>query len=893
MTRPPRLAERLVGASVRDHDWRDSIVGDLREEFVTARQALGDAAARRWYWRHALAISARALALRSGPRRRARVWEAPPDQAFDGSPLAGLTRDLRSAYRSVSRQPATSAVIVVTLALALATNCTSFAVLDALVLRPFRFPDVDRVVVVASSDPQRPLFDRESVSAGDFRDWRRETRTIAHLSAAEWWDANLSGTDQPEQVPGFKVTADFFDALGAQPTPGRDFISDEETPGNHRRVILGHALWTRVFAADPAVVGRTVRVDGEAYDVVGIAPAGFAIPEGAQLWAPLAYTPEQWANRRNRHLITVGRLRDGATLADARAEMGNIAERLRREYPETNGKIPTQVVTFTDGMQDAGAAAFLALMIGASLLLLLIACANIANLLLARGSERAQEFALRLALGGSRRRLSAQLVIEAGMLTAVAVLAALPLASLGLAISRASIPANIVRFVPGWAYLQVSPAVFFVTAGCGVLATMLFALMPALQTVRAEMADTLRQGARTITAPRRRYWMRNALAAAQVALTLALLFGSGLMISAVGRAINGTMGFDKRDLLIARVMLPERPYAEPERRRQFISRVLERLRAIPAVSDAAMVSNLPYAGGNNARPLWPEGVTLRESEARFVDYRRITPEYFQTMRIPLLAGRALSDADTERSEATAVVSKSLADQYWPNADAIGRRFKLAADGAPMMIVGVVGDVLHDWFQQRRAPTVYRPLAQDAPFGHTFVVRTVGNPMSVAGDLRRAVAAIDPDQPIMVLQTMEAQIEDRTGGLSYISGMITVVAAIALLLALMGLYSLMAFIVSRRTQELGVRLALGATRWQIVGLTTRHGVYITAAGVLIGALVAAALGRVMETTLFGIVRVSNWQLAAFVAAVACISVLAAYIPARRTATLDPTIALRTE
>jgi putative ABC transport system permease protein len=500
---------------------------------------------------------------------------------------------------------------------------------------------------------------------------------------------------------------------------------------------------------------------------------------------------------------------------------------------------------------------------------------------------------LRLALGGSRTRLAFQLLLEASLLAAIAVVVAVPLTSLGLAWSRSTIPVNVIRFIPGFQFLHVTPTVFAVTAAFGLVATLLFALVPAMHTVRGDVAETLRQGARTVTAPRRRYWLRNSLAASQVALTLALLFGSGLMTNAADRAINGAMGFDKNRLLTARIVLPGRPYAEPERRRQFITGVLDRLRLIPAVSGASMVSNLPYGGGNAFSTFWPEGVTLRPSDVESVDYRRITAEYFDTMRIPLLAGRSFTDADRRDSEAVAVVSKMLAERYWPNGDPVGRRFKLAADGAPITVVGVVGDVLHDWFQQRRAATVYRPLMQDAPFAHYVVVRVVGDPMSLAGDVRRAVGAMDSDQPIMTLQTMDDLVADRTGGLSAVSGMITVVAAIALFLALMGLYSLMAFIISRRTQELGVRLALGATRWQIVSLTTRYGMYITIAGVALGAFVAAALGRVMESTLFGIVSVSFWQLAGFVAVVAGISLFAAYLPARRTASLDPTIALRSE
>jgi putative ABC transport system permease protein len=570
-----------------------------------------------------------------------------------------------------------------------------------------------------------------------------------------------------------------------------------------------------------------------------------------------------------------------------------IAERLRREHPDTNATVPTALVTFTAGMQDPGAAPFLSLVLAASALLLLIACANIANLLLARGAERAHEFALRLALGSGHGRLVWQSLLEAGLLTFGAIALAIPLAAAGLAAARVSIPPSIVRFVPGWDYLQVSPTLFGVTALAGFFATLLFALIPGLQMVRVGVADTLRQGTRTMTAGRQRHWLRNGLAAAQVAMTVALLFGSGLMLSAVDRAANGPMGFDKGGLLVAGLRLPEVPYADPERRRQFINGVLERMRAIPAVSEVSMVSHLPFGGGNTSRPFWPEGVSLREGDVRQVDFRRVTPTYFETVRIPLLAGRGLDDTDRADTQLVAVVSQSLADRYWPGGHAIGRQFRLAADGSPITVVGIVGDVLQDWFQQRRAPTVYCPLAQDAPFLHSYTVRTIGDPLSVAGDVRRAVRALDADQPIIRLQSMQDLIDDRTAGIRLISRMLVVVALIAFALAVLGLYSLMAFMVSRRTQELGVRLALGATRWQIIGVTTRQGAWVTLVGLAAGAAAAVGLGRVMESILYGIVVLSVGQLVALVGLIAGVAMLASYLPARRTASLDPTTALRAE
>jgi putative ABC transport system permease protein len=893
-SRPPRLAERLLGASVPDHEWRDSILGDLREEYARTHRQRGNGFARRWYWAQAFSIGARGLAARwRSSRRRELNLSRSADIETGTAWHAGLSRDFRHAWRTLVRRPATSVVIVTTLALALATNATSFAILDAIVLRPYRFPDLDRIVMVASSDTHQGLFDRESVSPADFREWRREARTVTHLSASEWWDANLSGIDTPEQVAGFHVTADFFDALGQRPVIGRPFLPAEETPGNHRRVILGHALWSRLFNGDHAIVGRNLRIDGEPHEVVGVAPAGFAIPDGAQLWAPLAYTPDQWNDRRNRSLVTVARLADGATLQDARGELGALADRQRREYPDTNAKIPNAVVDFTTGMSDPGAAPFMVVMMAASGLLLLIACANIANLMLARGAERAPEFAVRLALGASRVRLAWQLLIEGALLAAMAIALAVPLAWIGLVLSRASIPAAVIRFVPGWAYLDISPVVFWSSAGFGLIASVLFALAPAIQTVRADVADHLRLGTRTTTPPRQRHWLRNSLAAAQVALTLALLVGSGLILSAADRAVNGAFGFDKRNLLIARLVLPERPYADADRRRRFIESVLERVRSIPAVTSASMVSNLPYGGNNTSREFWVDGVTLQPGEVRRADYRRATPEYFATMKIPLLAGRGFNDGDRVDTMPVAIISRSLGDRYFSDPNPIGRQFRVASDGPLITVVGVVGDVLHDWFQQRRAPTVYRPLSQDAPYAHAFVVRTIGNPVSIASDLRRAVNSVDPDQPIITLDSMENFVEERSSGLNYIAKALGVVALIALVLAVMGLYSLMTFMVARRTQELGVRMALGATKWQVIGLTSRQGVRITIAGLLVGGLAAVGIGRLLESVLFGVVSTSPVQLILLALLVAGVSLLASYVPARRTAKLDPTLALRSE
>ena len=385
--------------------------------------------------------------------------------------------------------------------------------------------------------------------------------------------------------------------------------------------------------------------------------------------------------------------------------------------------------------------------------------------------------------------------------------------------------------------------------------------------------------------------LRSALATAQVALALALLFGSGLVLSAAHRATNGVMGFDKRNVLVAQLVLPERSYAEGDQRRQFITQVLERIEQIPAVTAAGVTSNVPAGFSNSRRQFWPEGQDLRESEVRYADYRRVTTGYFAALRIPLVSGRWADDRDHNTTMPVAVVSQRLADDYWPGQDPLGRRFKLSADGEWLMVIGVAGNTIHNWFTHRRDHTVYRPVTQDAPYAIAFTVKTVGDPSSLAGDVRRAVAAADADQPIASLSNLEVLVDERAGGLAFIANALGVVSLIALALSVMGIYSLMAFVTSQRTQEFGVRMALGAGRWQVIRLTTMYALRIAAAGSIVGGALALGIGRVMQNLLFGMVTTNLWQLAMLMAVLAAATLAAAYLPARRAARVDPMNALR--
>jgi len=524
-------------------------------------------------------------------------------------------------------------------------------------------------------------------------------------------------------------------------------------------------------------------------------------------------------------------------------------------------------------------------------LLLLIACANIANLLLARGSERAQEYAVRLALGASRRRLFGQTMLEGLMLSLLATVLSVPLTVAGLGLSRSAIPAPLLRFIPGWEFLQVDVRLLLMTAALAGAATMVFALIPALQATHAHVADSLRQGARSVTSSRGRRWMRNTLATAQVALALALLFGSGLVLSAAHRATEGVMGFDKHDVLVAQLVLPDRTYADPVQRRQFIATVLDHVQQIPAVTSAGVTSHIPAGFSNHRRQFWPEGSDLRDSEALYADYRRVSNGYFTALQIPLRQGRWADDRDQPATPAVAVVSERLATDYWPGQDPIGRRFRVAPDGEWITVIGVAGNIVHNWFTHRRDHTVYRPVTQEVSYDLAFAVKTVGEPTALASDLRRAVAAADPDQPIAALSSLEVLVDERAGGLAFIANALGVVSGIALILSVMGIYSLMAFVTAQRTQEIGVRMALGAGRWQVVRLTTAHALRITLAGTAAGAALAFAVGQLMQSILFGLVSSNLWQLGVLMVVLAAAALLAAYLPARRAARIDPMNALR--
>ncbi len=800
-----------------------------------------------------------------------------------------LMKDVQYSWRSLFKRPLLTLTVTVTLALGLGANAAIFNVIDRLLLRPYPLEDPDAVVLLSETGP-RLEFKKEAVSPANFYDWRTEIQTLTSLSAFQWWDANLVHGSEPERLPGFQTTSGFFEALQVKPALGRTFVRDDETFGRHHVAIISDALWKRRFDADPSIVGRAIVIDGVPHQVVGVMPPRFSFPDGCQIWAPIAFDPKTPPRRDNRSFTAIGRLNAGKTIEDAQSEISVLAARLAREYPDANRDHGVHVYTLTRGMMDEGTGPMLSLWQASAFVVLLIACANIANLLLARAAERRRETGVRLALGASRSRIIRESLTESALLALVAVPPALGFAWLSLYAIRISMPANILRFVPGFESLGPDVRLVSFTLGLALLTACVFGLLPALQAATASVSETLKEGGRTSTG---RHRLRKAIVIAEIAIALPLLVAAGLGVLGTRRFLSGPQGYDPDGLLTMKVVLPEREYPDDASRKQFVVKALDALHSIGGVQLAALVNNMPTSGSNASRTIEIEGHP--EPDARnlpSVDYRTASDEYFSTLRIPIRRGRPFNSADRENGAPVVIVSESMARKFWPNEDPVGRRLKVRG-GDWLTVVGVSGDVIHDWFTRTNTPSMYRPFRQAASDYWCLVVRTSGDPASLAPAARQALLAVDPNQPVFDVMTMRRALHERTIGLQYLAAVMTVFAAIALLLASVGLYALITYHVAQRRHEIGVRMALGASARDVVRLTVGQAMRLTTAGAAIGLVLSVALSRLMEAGIMGIATTDVRIVAGFAAVLIATALVAGYLPARRAAAIDPIAALRVE
>jgi putative ABC transport system permease protein len=883
---PPRLPARLLQALLPAQHV-DEIAGDLHEEFLQRLANHGAVRTRVWY-----GMQVCRLVAGSGIRRLTERAPRDPHAPNPGdSSMRTILTESRQALRTLLKRPTLTAVVVLTLAVGLAANASMFQVIDALILRPFTFEDVDRVALVAETEPNVQYDLQESVAPATYRDLRTQADTFEHLAAAEWWDVNLAAGDEAERVSGFAVTANFFAALGAQPALGRTFTADEETRGNHRRVILSDGMWQRRFAGDPGVLGQTLLLDGETFEIVGVMPKDFSFPMGSEIWAPLAMDAKTAERRNTRYLTLVGRLAPGRTLEEANTQVAAIGNRLAQQYPETNKDRGAKAVTLVEGMRDQGLGPIVVLWQASAAFVLLIACANIANLLLARGAERQREMAVRTALGASRGRIVRELLIESAMLALTAVPLALALAWVGIQLIRAALPPRLVRFVAGWETMDVDGRLVMFTFGLAALTALTFGIIPAIRASRPSLTETLKDGGRGASTGRERQRLRRALVVGQIALALPLLVASGLSTLGAQRFLNGSQGYNPDGLLAMRAVLPEARYGEPEARRRFVDAAGAKLAELTGVRGVAIANILPSMPSNPGRSIEVEGKPNPDpANPPRINYRTVTPDFFATLQIPVVRGRGFSTADGAGGDPVVILSERAVTRFFPGVDPLGRRVRLG-DDRWLTVVGIAGDVIHNWFAGRNEPTAYRPYTQ-APTGSiSLVVRSDGDPSSLAQPAAAAIRGIDRAQALYDVMTMREALHERTIGLQYVANIMAVFGIVALLLAVVGVYSVMAFMVTQRTHEIGVRIALGASRGDVFRLTVGSAARMTAIGVSLGLLtsfgVSRALGSVLNGILAADLRVSLGVAAVLIAA----ALLAGYIPARRASGIDPMVALR--
>lgn len=882
---PPAWASRLVRLAIRDPRWRDVTLGDLAEEFESRLASDGTRRARAWY-----AGQARTLA-----------WTALGDATRDflkpagGSLMSSLIREVRIAFRTLVRQPMTTLLVVATLALGLGVNAATFGMIDALALRPFTFPGVDRLVVLSENTADNP-FPQEAVSPGTFGDLKaRPLTTLDGLAAMEWWDVDVSGGSEPERVLGTKVSASFFAMLGQAPGSGRFFVPDDEPHGNHRVVVMSHGLWTRRFGADPDLVGRSIRLDGESYTVVGIARPRFDFPNGTELWTPLTFTADEAARRRQNYLTVIGQLAGNARREDAQAEVAPVYAAITQQFPvETRGR-SLVVRGFSAAMIDFGLSTVLALWQAAAIFVLVIACVNVANLLLAQGAERRRELAVRLAIGAGRAQVVRQLLIESAVLATLAVPAALGVAWVATASLRTLLPATLIRFVPGWTEMGVDWRVTLVTFAAAFTAAVIFGLLPALQVSRPDLTAALRDGGRSQTSGGAKNRLRRALVVAEIALALPLLVMAGLAAVGAHRFAAGAQGYEPEGVVRLRMILPEATYPDGDARRRFVSALLDEAARVPRAEVVGTTSTTPAStGGGQRREVAIDGRPVPDGDLPRVNSRVVSSGYFATMRIPIEEGRAIDAQDQPDSQRVVVISRSLARRHFPDRSALGQRIKFGRESTEWhTVIGIAGDTIDDWFQYRHEPTVYLAVHQ-APTSQVFLVARAPagvDPALLVPELRAAVASVDPAQAVFDVATMPGAIRERTTGIRVVAVVMAVFGGLAMALAAFGIYGIMSHYVAMRRPEIGVRVALGATSRDILRLTLGHSTRLAAIGIGIGLGLAVALARLMETLLFGVVAVEPALFASIAGGLAVLAIVASAVPARRAISVDPITAMR--
>jgi predicted permease len=809
--------------------------------------------------------------------------------------IADLRQDLRYGFRMLVKNPVFTAIAVLALALGIGANSAIFSVVNTLLLQPLPYKNPDQLVVIWENAAHLG-FPKNTPSAANFLDWQKQATLFQGMGAFAERTFNLTGVGEPERLEGRRVSANLFDLLGVKPILGRTFVPDEDKPGT-KVALLNESLWRRRFGSDPTVIGRALALNGESYTVVGVLPNSVRLPAFGnwrdQIWVPLAFTAEESANRGNHYLEVIGRLKPGVKLPQVRAEMETIAARLAQQYPEDNTRIGSVVNPLHEEIVGNMKPALL-ILLGAVAFVLLIACANVANLLLARAAARHKEIALRLALGADRARLTKQLLVESVMLSLLGGVVGLAFAYAGLQILTRFVPADLAHADA----IAIDGKVLLFTLLIALVTGLVFGLAPASQATRFNLNDTLKEGGRESGAGTGGKRLRSALVIAEVAVSFILLIGAGLLINSFMHLRNLDPGFRADHLLALNVDLSETKYPDNPRRTAFFDEVVRRVQALPGARSVAVAGNLPFTYNGDSMSIGVEGIPDPPPDQRAdVIYRAVGPGYFSTMGIPLVRGRDFNEQDNLDANPVIVVSEKTANFYWPNGDPIGKRIKngsTTSDAPWRTIVGVVKDVRQNDFiaePKMQMYFTYRQLRSLMP--NALIVRTAVDPLSLASSVRNAIWAVDKDQTVANIDSMEHIVAGAVARQRFSMLLLAIFAGIALVLAAVGIYGVMSYSVAQQTREIGIRMALGAQRGDVLRMTVKQGLKLVGLGLVIGLVAAFILTRVMATLLFGISATDPLTFFSISLVLLAVAILASYIPALRATRVDPMIALRAQ
>lgn len=815
-----------------------------------------------------------------------------------------LAQDVRYGIRTLLNSPGFTVVAVIGLALGIGANTAIFSVVNSVLLRPLPYKDSNRLVMLWATNPSLQLgVDNLPASAPDYAEWRDQNHVFENISALDSTNFNLTSAGEPEQIICARVSASFFQLMAVSPIRGRAFSSEEDQPGNNQVVLMSYSLWQRRFGADPDVIGKPLTLNGKSYTIIGVMPAGFRFPGAADLpphmelpaqtdlWSPVAFTTEQITRRENNNLAVIARLKSGVTIEQAQTEMSDIARRVEERDAQAKG-FGVKVVSLEEQLVGNIRPALL-IMLAAVAFVLLIACANVANLLLVRAAARQKEIAIRTALGATRGRIIRQLLTESILLSVAGGAIGILLNFCGINLLLALSPKNIPRL----GEIGTDARVLGFTLLISIVTGALFGLAPAIQASRLNLNESLKEGARGLTHGIHRSRIHTLLIVSEVALSLVLLLGAGLMIRSFMRLLTVEPGFNPKNVLTIKLSLPTSKYPDSDRQAAFFQQTLERLGALPGVQSVGAISALPLSGAEDVSGFMvEEAPPVAPTDMPMADRRRVSADYFRAMGIPLVKGRYFTEADNRTATPVAIISESLARRFFPGEDPVGKRIK---NGGPtstrpwLSIVGVVKDVKQLALEAEARPQMYMPYLQNTWTSMSMVMRSASDLAGLAAAARSAVWEVDKEQPVTDVKSMEQYFSASIAQRRFNMILLGIFAGIALILAAVGIYGVMSYSVTERAQEIGIRMALGAKQTDVLAMVVKQGMGPAIAGIVVGLGAALALTRLMSSLLYGVSATDPITFTAVSLALAGVALGASFVPARRAAKVDPMIALRRE